>query len=162
MPKAGMSWSVALLLMLPLHAQKTSDACASCHAAEWADFKSHLHFAKGLHCDACHAESAKHSGAARTDRTVAPERILALCGRCHSRELQEYTGSNHGKLVLARAEDPAPNCVTCHGAHRPQTARETEEKCLGCHLAIPNFFLNTAPRRTGKVACVDCHSVHAE
>src|SRR5260370_8937048 len=157
-----MRWIAAILLILPLNAQKTADACAPCHAAEWADFKSHPHFAKGLDCDAGHSEGAKHPAAAGSDHPISPERIPALCGKCHAGELEEYRGSNHGKLVLARASDPAPNCVTCHGAHRIQGASATEEKCLECHLTIPNFFLNTAPRTTGNAACVDCHSAHAQ
>ena len=156
-----MRWIAAFVLVLPLNAQKTANACSSCHAAEWAGFKSHVHFAKGLDCDACHTESAKHPADAR-DRALTPSRIAALCGSCHSTELEEYRGSNHGKLVLAHSPDAAPNCVTCHGAHRLQSASATEGKCLECHRALPNFFLNTAPRKAGKVACVDCHSVHAE
>ena len=67
-------------------------------------------------------------------------------------------------------------CENCHGAGKAHvdgggditkifnpakhSAKEVDEKCLGCHSgAHPDF--ERSPHAKANVGCISCHSVHA-
>lgn len=153
----------ALLLALPLCAEKTHELCAPCHAQQVADFEKHPHFQQGISCDACHGPSVKHrssTGAAAPDKVASSDEVPALCGACHTAEQKEYVTSHHGVLVLARAKVKAANCTTCHGVHNLRAAQQTEVQCQRCHATLP-AACNAAPTsKTAAVSCMNCHARH--
>ena len=150
---------LALLLTLPLAAQKVHEICNTCHAEQVADFQKHKHFTKSLSCDICHGPSERHrnsNGAVAPDRVAAPDEIPALCGACHTVENQAYSTSKHAKLVLARSKVKAAHCATCHSNHAPRTIIQTLIQCNRCHSALPAQH----PKFAVEATCLTCHDRH--
>jgi peroxiredoxin len=83
--------------LLPQHVAKVgSEACASCHAPEYAKWKAHPHaeHSPEIGCESCHGGGADHvaTGAQRkgTILSLADKcgscAVTQLCGSCHSEE----------------------------------------------------------------------------
>lgn len=136
---------------------RAESSCISCHAqldeklaAPTQGFKTDVHAAAGLGCEACHggdgapalASDAEAAMSASKGFHKAPDRLHVpeLCGRCHADaelmkkynpqarvdQLAEYRTSVHGKKNAAG--DPVPaTCIDCHGTHgvRPVTSPDS-------------------------------------
>ena len=153
-------WLALALAFSPV-ATTTRETCVRCHSAQAREFKTHPHSAAGLGCEACHEESIDHrvsKGTTRPDRLDYRHRVATLCGACHRSELKSYNLSEHARLRLEGFDADAPDCVSCHGAHKLLTASQTERRCRGCHLAS---FIGSTPPVKGKISCVHCHSPHS-
>ncbi|MFN7922557.1 MAG: cytochrome c3 family protein [Bryobacteraceae bacterium] len=145
-----------------LGAQKLDEVCGACHNEPADDFRTHVHFEKGLSCDACHGASKAHreaSGHKLPDKVAGPSEQPAVCGACHTAQRKSYEASKHGKLVLARAEKRAAACTTCHGTHAQRKAVAMVNQCGRCHQALPESCRKPAPQ-VSKVACANCHDAH--
>ncbi len=78
--------------LLPTAAARVgSDACASCHAAEFAKWKAHPHAQAAVGCESCHGPGGDHAApeAAKKGTIVSLAdkcgscAILQVCGTCH-------------------------------------------------------------------------------
>jgi len=98
-----------------------------------------------------------------------------VCATCHDEVAKKFEGNPHTKLA-AQHGTAGVNCEGCHGpggAHvegggdvtkifnpAKATAKEVDEKCLGCHAgAHPNF--DRSPHAKANVSCIGCHDIHA-
>ena len=148
-----------LLFVIPAAAQHP---CAECHGPVFEVIKANPHPSKTLDCVSCHEDSETHisaKGASPPDKIAAPHEVSALCGKCHSFEEKEYKASKHGKLVLALAEQKAPQCGSCHGHHGVKPMAEVEKECGSCHAKLPDAC-KQKPAATAKTACTGCHAKH--
>jgi len=97
-----------------------------------------------------------------------------VCATCHEEVTKKFEGNPHTKLA-AQHGTAGVNCEGCHGpggAHvegggdvtkifnpAKATAKEVDEKCLGCHAgAHPNF--DRSPHAKANVSCLGCHAIH--
>jgi DmsE family decaheme c-type cytochrome len=97
-----------------------------------------------------------------------------VCATCHEEVTKKFEGNPHTKLA-AQHGTAGVNCEGCHGpggAHvdgggdvtkifnpAKDTAKEVDEKCLGCHAgAHPNF--DRSPHAKANVSCIGCHDIH--
>ncbi len=98
-----------------------------------------------------------------------------VCATCHEEVAKGFALNPHSKL----AEEHGKSGVTCESCHGPgrahvesggdksrifrfsdASAREVDEKCLGCHQGQHADFERSA-HGDGNVSCVGCHSIHA-
>jgi uncharacterized protein with PIN domain len=117
---------VVLLTSAPAlakHASDSSDTCLACHGdkgmttkrggktvslhVDGKKFGGSVHGAVG--CTGCHADLEGKD-------IPHPKPARVACGSCHSSEQDLYAKSLHGKAV-ARGDQLAPRCVSCHGNH---------------------------------------------
>ena len=183
-----------LILSLPEKGvAQDQDPCLMCHA-QTAMFEAtgepnryvvtpeHLegsvHGAFGLSCSSCHQGM----------EFPHPENSQASCSPCHSDLEADFAESLHG-YALARGNERAPICSTCHGNHQilssadPRSATHKARlpaTCIECHgqpglqtdeyVRLPRSFeqyalsvhgQGTARGVTAAASCSDCHSVHA-
>ena len=184
--------------------QNVVQTCASCHgpkgaAAKQIGSRQVVEYRKSVHgranpsrpglyaavCTECHGD---HSILPQPDpaSTVHKTRVPATCGKCHAKELQDYTGSIHGK-ALARGVTDAPSCTDCHGEHKILATGErgstvyglrVEETCARCHADktlirkynLPvgrvesyNQSYHGVANRFGEINvanCASCHRAH--
>jgi len=138
-------------------------------------------------CVQCHTGGTP-SDKVRPCATMAPK---VDCSICHEKEVTQYRGSTHGKLV-AQGNPDAPGCLDCHSYHgtkgkddssSPTFSRNVPALCAKCHRAGQK----AAVRYTGKQVnvvehytesihgkgllqsgltvtanCADCHTAHGE
>jgi len=190
-------WVVVVVfsaLALPgLGAAQTDDPCLMCHSMT-AMFEStgepdryvvtpeqlegSVHGAFGLSCSSCHQGM----------EFPHPPNPRASCSPCHSDLEVEFAESLHG-YALARRNERAPTCSTCHGSHQilpssdPRAATHKVRlpgTCIECHgqaglltdeyIRLPRSFQEyalsvhgqgTARGVSAAATCSDCHSVHA-
>jgi len=98
--------------------------------------------------------------------------IPNVCGKCHTREREQYATSVHGKLVL---EDKAPNvavCSDCHTTHdiedpaKSSTRLAITKNCGNCHEESLRTYTETYHGQVNKLGyaytakCFDCHGSH--
>lgn len=134
--------------------------CAKCHENQEIVFKHHIHkehpclqWELSVHgtprvidgkltipavCTDCHGvHDIQGVGA-----DALSARQAETCGKCHSKELEDYLASIHGISAVANKNPDAPLCVDCHGEHNimtPASAKSTvypsrvPETCAGCH-----------------------------
>ncbi len=97
------------------------------------------------------------------------------CATCHEETAKGFASNPHSKLAEAHGKTGV-TCEGCHGAGREHvegggdktkifnpanaTAKEVDEKCLGCHQGKHANFESSA-HAEGNVSCIGCHSVHA-
>ena len=160
--------------------------CVSCHKREspalyeqWGDSK---HYVANVGCMECHAANADDPDAFRHyDRTISVIVSPKDCARCHSREVEEFSGSHHSKggrilgsldNVLAEVVEgnnslktegfpqgvsPAAvsGCWQCHGS---------QVKVLAGGKLDPATWPNTGIGRINpdgsEGSCSACHSRH--
>ncbi len=190
-----------LLLLAPLcgsHllAQETEDpnrTCFMCHGdpenfsgreggerliVTPEEFENCVHCSIGMTCLTCH-----------TDYTYPhPEEYAPVgCARCHGSVVSEYQESVHG-YALARGNERAPTCVSCHGVHEIRKSDDPEsptyhariaETCVECHstggLLTDAYVKLASPEQqyarwvhgpangngpSEAATCTDCHGVH--
>ncbi len=96
------------------------------------------------------------------------------CVTCHDEVGKKFADNPHTKMVEMHGGNGV-TCENCHGAGKAHvdgggditkifnpakhTAKEVDEKCLGCHAgAHPNF--DRSPHAKANVGCTSCHSIH--
>lgn len=128
-------------------------------------FASDVHLRRGLSCSGCHGGAPTDeemvaeiyqrwpkAPVRHEDRTWIPE----FCARCHgdpgrmrqfnpalpTDQLAKYRYSRHGELLLGKHDSKAAQCVSCHGSHGIQSAKNRGSKvhaqrvpgtCGQCH-----------------------------
>ena len=179
-----------------LSAQETEDpnrTCLMCHgdpenfaAREDHDrlivtreqYEESVHGGFGMSCTSCHADFV----------FPHPEEYAPVeCARCHRGLVQQYEESVHG-YALARGNERAPSCTSCHGAHDIRRSQDPEsgtthahiaETCNECHssgglltdeyLKLPSpseQFARSVHGEAGEAGdmeaatCTDCHGIH--
>jgi DnaJ-class molecular chaperone len=188
-------WLALLLLGLPQpgKAQGADDPCLMCHSMSAMfeatgeperyvmtpeSFAGSVHGPFGLSCSSCHQNM----------EFPHPEGAKATCSPCHSGIETDFAESLHG-YALARGNERAPDCATCHGTHAilpssdPRAATHKvrlPNTCAACHgeaglltdqyVRLPQSFQQYALSVHGQgtsrgiaaaASCSDCHSVHA-
>jgi cytochrome b subunit of formate dehydrogenase len=127
-----------------------------------------------LPCVSCHTTitAVPHKNARPTPAEWRRQ-IPKLCGSCHSKELNDYANSVHGKRVISGSNVYAAVCTDCHSAHavaRPQlpaTRLAITQACGDCHAAAMASYQQTyhgkifALGYANIATCADCHSGHA-
>lgn len=116
--------------------------------------------------------------AAAQAKEAAPSDFVGadICATCHEEVAKGFANNPHAKMVLMHG-DAGATCENCHGAGKAHvegggditkifapakaTAKEVDERCLGCHAgAHPNF--DRSPHAKAGVGCTSCHSIHAK
>lgn len=96
------------------------------------------------------------------------------CATCHEEVSKGFASNPHSKLAEAHGKNGV-TCEGCHGAGKAHvdgggdatkifnpakaTAKEVDEKCLGCHSGQHANFQRSA-HAEANVSCIGCHSVH--
>lgn len=97
-----------------------------------------------------------------------------VCATCHEEVSKKFAGNPHTKLA-AQHGSAGVNCEGCHGpggAHvegggditkifnpAKATAKEVDEKCLGCHQGKHANFERSG-HGEANVSCISCHDIH--
>lgn len=97
----------------------------------------------------------------------------AMCGdKCHSDELEEYTGSIHGKAALEKKDPKAAVCADCHTSHDIGNTSASSVKlaitasCGSCHAENYKSYKATYHGQISTLGysftakCFDCHGSH--
>src|SRR5271166_4497745 len=120
---------------------------------------------------AAKASNAPSNGAAHADFVGTD-----TCATCHAEVSKKFASNPHSKMALMPGNHPGVTCENCHGAGSQHvdgggdvtkifnpakaSAKEVDEKCLGCHQGQHANFERSA-HGEGNVSCIGCHSVHA-
>jgi len=192
---AGMMGMVLWMLAFPQPggAQAPEDPCLMCHSMSamfqatgeaeryvvtYQSLEGSVHGPFGLSCSSCHQNM----------EFPHPENPRATCSPCHAGIERDFAESLHG-YALARGNERAPDCSTCHGTHQilpssdPRSATHKvrlPNTCAACHgeaglltdeyVRLPQSFQQYALSVHGQgtsrgiaaaASCSDCHSVHA-
>jgi len=108
-----------------------SEACKECHEDQWKPFQSSTH---GL---------AGHDAAIVAD--------VVNCESCHG------PGSAH---VEAGGDASSPGFATIH-SFKSLSVADANATCTACHQGGQQMHWPQSEHARQKVACVECHSVHA-
>ena len=110
--------------------------------------------------------------------SVYPKNVPTTCGRCHSDpkrmagrgiptdQVEKYTSSVHGKLLLEKGDVSAPVCNTCHGNHgaAPPGLSSVRNVCGNCHTVMADNFDQSGHERLfadkNLPGCATCHNHH--
>ena len=164
--------------------------CNSCHSNTTADFKQSIHSSainnnQEIGCTSCHAQSI-HT---LQSRKFAEEDLHNICKNCHQQEVEKFENSLHG-MALTNGKFLAPNCITCHNAHKIKSSNDNSSKtykmnipelCGKCHkegtkisenktISQRNILENYSESIHGdglfkrglivSAVCTDCHFTH--
>lgn len=106
-------------------------------------------------CDNCHGGDAgsdikekAHIGIARSSEsnsTVFYRNVPETCGKCHTKELNEFKNSAHYQRLKALKQ--APTCDTCHQPHEFKVLNVSEfgDLCSQCHNPDMRIAPSDAP-----------------
>ena len=115
------------------------------------------------------------AGIGQQDATAASGYVgSATCATCHDEVTKGFASNPHTKMAYMHGSTEA-TCESCHGPGKAHvdgggdvakifnpakaTAKEIDEKCLGCHAgAHPDF--DRSPHAKAQVSCIGCHSIH--
>jgi cytochrome b subunit of formate dehydrogenase len=98
--------------------------------------------------------------------------IPNVCGKCHTRELEQYATSVHGKQVLVEHNPVAAVCSDCHTTHdieqtgQPTTRVAITKNCGNCHTDSLESYTQTYHGQVASLGyaytakCFDCHGSH--
>ncbi|MDH4021038.1 MAG: hypothetical protein OEU84_15710 [Xanthomonadales bacterium] len=98
--------------------------------------------------------------------------IPPICGKCHTRELEIYENSVHGKEIRNGNTDAAV-CSDCHTSHNIDLANDTSGRlaitaqCGNCHQEQLDSYAETYHGKITRLGygetakCYDCHGSHA-
>lgn len=124
--------------------------------SNYAQWKTSKHAVSGVTCDKCHGgnpevqdKGGAHKGVLRSSDPESPIYYLNLpstCGKCHEKQLSEFTLSKHYKRL--EKVELAPTCSTCHRPHvfDIPDAPELAKICKNCH----NENIGADPEVPGK------------
>jgi nitrate/TMAO reductase-like tetraheme cytochrome c subunit len=165
--------------------------CAACHGNKDVIAKGHIAagdvatpFADSIHgrglsrsgllvaptCSDCHGP---HDIRRKSDPAsrVSLANTAATCGKCHEGIALQFAGSVHSS-VLAKGNNGAPSCQTCHTAHAIGQAGNAEwqlsvvSQCGTCHEDKLKTYRDTFHGKATKLGfravatCADCHGNH--
>ncbi|MBL8473152.1 MAG: cytochrome C [Rhodocyclaceae bacterium] len=128
-------------------------------------------------CEDCHASHYFNVPAANSPQHAAWRReVPAQCGeKCHEDQLEDYTGSVHGKLLADESKpdsSKAAVCTDCHTTHsidntsKPPVKLLITENCGGCHDKQFESYSHTYHGQVASLGyaytakCFDCHGSH--
>ncbi len=153
---------------------KEGEACIACHESQSPsfvkDWKESRHAAKGVDCYTCHkAEPTDVDAKQHYGFTIAVLVTPKDCGKCHPKEVKEFTNSHHAKAgdilnsldnylgeVVAGPEAVTVGCVQCHGS---------KVKLLKNGSLDPTTWPNTGIGRINpdgsRGSCSACHTRHS-
>ncbi|MGC2774492.1 MAG: hypothetical protein WA418_02530 [Bradyrhizobium sp.] len=95
------------------------------------------------------------------------------CGKCHTKELEQYATSVHGKEALQKGNPAVAICSDCHTTHdveRPamdSTKLLITKNCGNCHYDSLKSYTETYHGQVNTLGfaytakCFDCHGSHA-
>jgi len=98
--------------------------------------------------------------------------IPLVCGKCHEKQREIYTGSVHGNEVLKKGNPAAAVCSDCHTTHDIQSPAQGSTKvaitqnCGNCHIESYRTYTQTYHGQVHRLGyaytakCADCHSAH--
>ena len=110
-----------------------------------------------------------------TGSTVRAEwrlNIPNVCGKCHSKERDEYVKSVHGDEVMWKANPKAAICSDCHTTHdiehpdMDSTKLVITQNCGTCHQENLKTYTGTYHGQVNRLGyaytakCFDCHGNH--
>jgi formate dehydrogenase gamma subunit len=161
--------------------------CAICHERQTESYNASVH---GLALKAGHPDAAtcrdchdSHDLIANNSPTspLYFTRQAETCGKCHAKEVKDWTASVHGKAMAAGKRD-APTCTDCHSEHKIESLKNStkisEEVCSRCHASerintiynlpddrVKTFFesyhgLASQYGSTVAANCASCHGYH--
>jgi predicted CXXCH cytochrome family protein len=99
--------------------------------------------------------------------------IPNVCGRCHSKERDEYVTSVHGKEVMEKGNPKAAICSDCHTTHDIEdpgvdaTRIAITKNCGNCHAENLKTYRDTYHGQINILGyaytakCFDCHGSHS-
>jgi len=114
--------------------------------------------------------------AAADTKSPAPSDFVGAetCATCHTEVAKGFASNPHSKLAEAHGKTGV-TCEGCHGAGKAHvegggdktkifnpseaTAKEVDQKCLGCHQGKHANFERSA-HGENNISCIGCHSVH--
>ena len=94
------------------------------------------------------------------------------CGACHTKELEAYKTSVHGKEVLQNGDPKAAICSDCHTTHDVEspaldsTRLVITKNCGNCHKEQLTSYMSTYHGQVNTLGfahtakCFDCHGSH--
>ena len=95
-----------------------------------------------------------------------------VCGKCHTKEREQYATSVHGKAVLNDKNPVAAICSDCHTTHDVEDPAKDSAKlvitknCGGCHAESLKTYTETYHGQVNTLGyahtakCFDCHGSH--
>jgi cytochrome b subunit of formate dehydrogenase len=121
-------------------------------------------------CLDCHGSAHQLRPVKDEASLTSRKRVAETCGKCHEGIRQKYEASTHA-AALAKGNERAPTCPTCHTAHdiaaaRGNFAQGSDKTCGQCHATRRNQYLDTYHGRAHALgdatvaACFDCHQSH--
>ncbi|MBI4318396.1 MAG: cytochrome c3 family protein [Chloroflexi bacterium] len=138
-----------------------STTCAKCHVAVTDTYETSVHGKlvsagriDAATCVDCHTNTRSTHGlqaVAAPGSVLSAKHVPETCGRCHTRALETYESTIHGKAVRLGVAANAPTCVDCHGAYgvqrvhgaeAPVTKAKLAETCAKCHPGASENFLS--------------------
>lgn len=131
--------------------------------------------ASALAAPAARAGQAAAPAAAQPANAVANGNVGGkACASCHEELSRKFAANPHGQ-VAAQHGAAGVDCEGCHGPGKAHveaggdrarifnpataTARDVDEKCLGCHQGKHRNFERSA-HGEGNVSCIGCHDIH--
>lgn len=99
--------------------------------------------------------------------------IPNVCGKCHTKERDEYVTSVHGKEVLEKGNPKAAICSDCHTTHDIEdpgvdaTRLTITKNCGNCHAENLKTYSATYHGQVNLLGyahtakCFDCHGSHS-
>jgi cytochrome b subunit of formate dehydrogenase len=164
--------------------------CVQCHEKQETDINKKVmtnekHYLASIHaqpreddpnrvnatcwdCHGTHNVFPVTAAEAQTYRLSTPE----TCGRCHEKELNDYTQSVHGAAVKRYGNLEAAVCSDCHTAHEIESPEEDPVKllitqnCGSCHEEQYETYSDTYHGQVHRLGythtakCYDCHDYH--
>lgn len=180
--------------LVPYRGKAEPVACLRCHADAQFKHAFHPEIARTIRagteprvsCKDCHGThdvvSPKVAGS-----KFSESRLTESCGKCHSKEVETYAGSTHGKALATTAKG-APTCVSCHppnvtivgGSADSLTVKAAQARvCQSCHVDSADVRDRMAPTtalvpswdrsahgaklqhgNASAANCVSCHGSH--
>ena len=140
-------------------------------------------------CSDCHGSHEMNKFSDPNSR-INRKNVEKTCGQsaCHTKQLNEFTGSVHEVSMMTKENSDAPTCTSCHGNHQIlkkddktnliSNAKGLVQLCSDCHNSVElvkkyslpggrtesyqNSFHGLAIRGGSKVAanCESCHGYH--
>jgi tetratricopeptide (TPR) repeat protein len=162
--------------------------CLGCHTTDFRAARDRVGAAshdRGIGCERCHGPGGNHvkaialkfpEPAIARPRLARPERVVALCGQCHSPRGLRVVHPTDRDAVRFQAvtltwsrcyteTGKGLSCTTCHSPHHDADTAPAhyEPKCLTCHGSEgPERLAASGARRVPcpvnpQTNCLECH-----